>query len=173
MWPPCTIALELRSAYQREGPQLSGSTAVTTAEYWGGTLIHLRALVTMASASMAPNPNLWLTLRSAPLVTHCPSTSLSWVEVYATRYCTSRHVRLGLHHRKSTTSQSYVQYCTYVTEKSSFSLGTHFACNTSAMVPDMSGVEALVPVNSVVQPPLSVVVLYNPLNLNSWIKRFW
>lgn len=35
-----------------------------------GTVIHLRALVTTASASMAPNPKLWLNLSPAAFVCH-------------------------------------------------------------------------------------------------------
>ena len=38
-----------------------------------GTLIQFLALVTMASASMAPNPNWWLTLSPAWLVDHVQS----------------------------------------------------------------------------------------------------
>ena len=46
----------------------------------------------------------------------------------------------------------------------------YFACKAKAMVPDSRGVEALVPVNSSVHRPFSVVVLYiktNSLAINT------
>ena len=49
--------------------------------FCSGTLIQCLALVTMASASIAPNPNLWLTLRPAPFVVHVPPDRISGLEV--------------------------------------------------------------------------------------------
>ena len=62
----------------------------------GGTVLHLLARVTMASASIAPNPNLCETLSPAPLVCQSPLTRRDVSEVYAIKYCMSRHVRRGL-----------------------------------------------------------------------------
>ena len=66
----------------------------------GGTLLHSLALVTIASASIAPNPNCELTLIPAPFIIHSlalsPFISTSELDVYTIRYCTSRQVRDGL-----------------------------------------------------------------------------
>ncbi|CAI8000230.1 hypothetical protein GBAR_LOCUS2872 [Geodia barretti] len=46
-----------------------------------GTLVQCLALVTSASASMAPNPKWWLNLRPAPLVAKSSTVSMSMLEV--------------------------------------------------------------------------------------------
>ena len=71
---------------------------VIVSDTWSPTFSQLLALVTIASASIAPNPNWWLTVSPAPLVnaSSVRLTNRSEFDVFAIRCCMSLHVRLGL-----------------------------------------------------------------------------
>ena len=138
----------------------------------GGTLLHSLALVTIASASIAPNPNCELTLIPAPFVIHSlalsPFISTSELDVYTIRYCTSRQVRDGLKGNFQSILMS-VHYapsikCSCIHKSDYLEREAHFACNAKAMTPLSKGVAALVPVNDSVHSLLRVVVGYSKEN---------
>ena len=96
------------------------------------TGIQCLALLTMASASMAPNPKELETLKLAALVIHpVPPDRFEGSDVYAMRYWMSLHERLGLSKVINVCISGGVAY---------------FTCSTSAMTPANSGADALVPV---------------------------
>ena len=64
---------------------------------WSGTLVQWVARVTMASASTAPKPYWLLNDRPAPFLLQLEASEKGvGSDVYAMRYWTSLHVRLGL-----------------------------------------------------------------------------
>ena len=65
-----------------------------------GTVVQYLALVTKASASIAPNPNFGLTLKPPPFVVQFPSFSLLGFDVYTMRYCMSLQVKVELKNSK-------------------------------------------------------------------------
>ena len=64
----------MMTAIQFTYPVVLAIEALMTFVLCGGTLVHLFALVTMASASMAPNPCLCDTLSPAPFTLQSPLT---------------------------------------------------------------------------------------------------
>jgi len=139
--------------------------ARTTVFWRSGTGVQCLPRVTRASASIAPNPNLWLTMIPAPLVDQPPSINWERSEVWTIRYCTSLQLKLGLqkwykHVKTNIKPQSIMEIWSIMSNvQIQVAQWPYLACNSSAMAPETIGAEALVPVKSSLHSPLRVVVV--------------
>ena len=110
-------------------------------------MVQWRALVTMASASITPNPNSRLVRMPAPFFMY-RSSVLFGLLVYTIKYCTSLQVKSGL--------------CNDIIAQSKFGINklphTYLASKARAIMPAVIGVDELVPPKLKVHPPYPLVV---------------